>query len=138
MTPVSEIMTRDLFTVSMDTPLNEVSNVFKKTKVRHLPVVQGDILKGIVSHTDILRMSFGSHFGTEERDADEAIFEMLSLEQIMAGNPVTVEANEPIKNVAEMLTEREFHAMPVLENGKLAGIVTTTDIIKFLLQNQDS
>ena len=64
MTPVSEIMTRDLFTVSMDTPLNEVSNVFKKTKVRHLLVVEGDILKGIVGHTDILRMSFGSHFGT--------------------------------------------------------------------------
>ena len=136
MTKVSEIMTKDLFTVSEDTPLKEVSNVFKRTNVRHLPVVSGTELKGIVSHTDILRMSFGSHFGDNETDADEAIFEMLNLSQVMVNSPVTVNETESIASVAKMLTEREFHALPVLDDGKLVGIVTTTDIIKYLLENQ--
>jgi len=53
---------------------------------------------------------------------------------VMVRNVQTVNADTTIKEAAELLASREFHALPVLEDGKLAGIVTTTDLIKYLLE----
>ena len=135
MTPVAEIMTRDLHTVEIDTSLQKVADLFKKTGVRHIPVVNNGSLMGIVSQTDMLRLSFGSNFGSDESEADEAIYEMLSLEQVMINNVITVNADQSVRSTAELLLDREFHALPVLIEDKLVGIVTTTDIIRYLLAN---
>jgi len=52
----------------------------------------------------------------------------------MTQKPRTVEASLSIREVAEILTTEEYHALPVVENGHLAGIVTTTDVIKYMLE----
>jgi CBS domain-containing protein len=54
--------------------------------------------------------------------------------QVMVSNPVTVKSMQTIKEVAEILASREFHALPVIDGTKLVGIVTTTDLIKYLLE----
>ncbi|MDH5598372.1 MAG: CBS domain-containing protein [Cyclobacteriaceae bacterium] len=131
---VSDIMTRDIYKIEVTTPLRKVSEILAKHKIRHLPVVSNDKLLGIISLSDIMRMSFGSNFGEEESDVDEAIFEMLSVKQIMRVNVTTVSPNQKISEAAEILTSNEFHALPVVLGDKLQGIITTTDIIKFLLE----
>ena len=129
--PVSHIMTKDLVTVNVHTPLKEAHDLFTKHKVRHLPVVSGDELIGILSYTDIMRISFGGNF--DQDHADEAIFDMLSINQVMKSHVKTISPEDNIKDVAEIFTHVEFHALPVTENEKLVGIVTTTDLIQYLV-----
>jgi CBS domain-containing protein len=58
---------------------------------------------------------------------------MFSVEQVMARNLVKVSTDTTIKEVAEILSKREFHALPVVLDELLVGIVTTTDLIKYLI-----
>lgn len=129
--PVSQIMTPDVITVNLTTPLKEANETFFKEKVRHLPVVSGNKLVGILSQTDIMRISFGGNF--DQSDADEAIFDMLTINQVMKSSVKTVSSDQSIREVAEIFTKAEYHALPVVDSEKLVGIVTTTDIIQYLI-----
>ena len=131
--PVSTIMTTDIFKVTVENSLREVNKMFAKYHIRHAPVVDGEKLVGILSLTDIQRLSFRDSFN-DDPEIDSSIADMLTVGQVMKHNPVTLTADDPILKAAEILTTAEFHALPVVTDGKLVGIVTTTDIIKFLIQ----
>jgi len=135
-TPIAKIMTSDLITVNTTDDLRTVSRLMHDKNIRHIPVVSGNKLAGIVSKTDIMRLSFGNLFEGQEQ-ADEAIFDMLKLEQVMVSNPKTVSSEDTIREVAEFLTQAEFHALPVVDEGKLVGIVTTTDVIRYLVDQYE-
>ena len=67
-------------------------------------------------------------------DADEAVLQMLTIEQVMTHKPRTIPVGMTIREVAEVFAEEEFHALPVVdEHNSLIGIVTTTDLINYLL-----
>lgn len=133
--PVSHIMTKEVKSINLHQgSLLEAKDIMEKNHIRHLPVTSGEKLEGIISLTDIHRISFGGSFGQEE-SVDASIFEMLTVAQVMKNNPKTVTPETPIRDVAEMLSKEEFHALPVSDNeGNLQGIVTTTDLMKFLLE----
>jgi CBS domain-containing protein len=131
--PVSSIMTKNLVTANVSDSLRHVSTLLKEHQIRHLPIVSGNKLVGIVSKTDIMRLSFGDMFDGQG-SADEAIFDMLKLEQVMVSNPTTVQEDDNIRDVAEKFAQVEFHAMPVLNGDQITGIVSTTDLIKYLLE----
>lgn len=128
---VSAIMTNEVITVNVTQSLREVNLLFKKHNIRHLPVVSGEILIGILSQTDIYRISFGNTFGEDQAGADEAIFDMLSINQVMKNSPITASPDDSVKDVATQLADHEFHALPVVDQDKLVGIITTTDILKY-------
>ncbi len=131
--PVSHIMTKDLYQLNLSDSLHKAKEMFNNNHIRHLPVVSGGKLVGILSLTDIMRLSFGSNFGDDQKDVDTAIFDMLAIGQIMKNDPKTVTSTTTIKETAETLTKEEFHALPVVDDGQLVGIVTTTDVIQYLL-----
>jgi CBS domain-containing protein len=135
-TPVAKIMTTDVISVDICESLKNVDKLMHDRRIRHLPVISHGKLAGIISHTDIMRLSFGTLFDGQQA-SDEPIFDMLKLEQIMVSNPKTVAPNESIRDVAEFLTKAEFHALPVVEDGKLLGIVTTTDVIRYLVDQYE-
>ncbi len=130
---VSSIMTRDVITVQINESLYNANNIFNKKNIRHLPVVANDELIGILSQTDILRISFGNAF-EEDNGEDEAIFDMLSINQVMKHSPITISPHETIKEAARTLAKKEFHALPVVENEKLVGMITTTDILNYFVE----
>ncbi len=132
---VFEITTKSLITVNLKNTLFEVDALFKKNRIRHIPVLDdAQKLIGILSFTDLQRISIGGAFGGDPEMVNTAIFEMMTIEQVMKKSPHTVQKNQSIKEVAQMLTKEEFHALPVLDGEKLVGIVTTTDVIKYLLK----
>ncbi len=72
-----------------------------------------------------------------EEDADEAVFDMLTISQIMSHKPRVVKASDTIYEVAKILSKEEFHALPVVDDQDdtlLIGIVTTTDVIQYMLE----
>lgn len=131
---VANVMTKDVVTVNVTNSLKEANTLFNNHHIRHIPVVSGDKLIGILSKTDILRISFGNTFGDDQSGGDEAIFDMLSINQVMKHSPETLTPDDTLKEAAEVLAEKEFHALPVVEGEKLVGIITTTDIIKCFIE----
>lgn len=130
--PVKEIMTKGVFTVQENDKLLSVVEMFRKHKIRHIPVLEGKKITGIISRTDINRLTFGALFDNQE-GADEAVLEILTINQVMTSKPKVVSEDDSIKEIAEIFASEEFHALPVVSNGELKGIVTTTDVIKYLL-----
>ncbi|WP_299710099.1 CBS domain-containing protein [uncultured Tenacibaculum sp.] len=133
-TPVSKIMSTNLVTLSSIDDLTTAEELFKTHEIRHIPVVQGEEIIGMLSHTDLLRVSYAETVQEYETEVDIVLNSIFTIEQVMTKNVVTVNASDTIKEVAEVLSTREFHALPVIENNMLVGIVTTTDLIKYLLE----
>ena len=131
---VSKIMSRNLITVNLTNNLVDAEKLFNENSIRHIPVVSGDDIIGMLSLTDLLRVSFVNAYGSDGRDVGTAVYNMLSIEQVMVKNLVSVSSTQTIKEVAEVLAKNEFHALPVIDNGKLLGLVTTTDLLNYLLE----
>ncbi|OBX21019.1 MULTISPECIES: CBS domain-containing protein [Bizionia] len=132
-TPVSEIMTKTVITLNHTDELETAEKLFKTKNIRHIPVVSGDAIKGMLSYTDLLRISFADAVDEEDDSVDTVVYNMFTIEQVMAKNIVSVPSTTTIKEVAEILAVKEFHALPVVDNDKLVGIVTTTDLINYLI-----
>lgn len=132
-TLVSTIMSTELITVNYKDDLESAEHLFKTHKIRHIPVVKDGELKGMLSYTDLLRISFADAIGDDEMSIDSVVYNMFTIEQVMVKNVVSMPSTSTIKEVAELLTKRNFHAIPIVDNSKLVGIITTTDLLKFLL-----
>lgn len=131
--PVSEIMTKSVISVNKDNNnLRDVKNIFHKENIRHLPVNDGQKIIGIISKNDLMRLSFGSMFDNQE-NADEAVLDMLSIDQVMTHNPQTADSSTEIREIAQMLIDGGFHSLPIVDEGKTVGIVTSTDVMKYFL-----
>lgn len=131
--PISTIMTTNLIKINLTDDLSKAEMLFKKHTVRHIPVVSGLKIIGMLSYTDLLRISFVDAVDDDSDVVDVTVYNMFTIEQVMAKKLVTVAPETSIKEVAEILSTREFHALPVCEGDLLVGIVTTTDLIKYLI-----
>jgi len=132
--PISEIMTKKVITLSTKDNLETAEYLFKKNKIRHIPVVKNNKIIGMLSYTDLLRISFADAVYDDEETIDTVVYNMFTIEQVMVKNITSVNSKATVKEVAEILTSKEFHALPVVDNNKLVGIVTTTDLIKYMLE----
>lgn len=131
--PISMIMTAPVITLKKTDNLEKAEHLFKKHHIRHIPVVTDNVIVGMLSYTDLLRLSFADFTDKTIDDSDALVYNMFTIKQVMSQNIVTVSSSSSIKEVAEIFATKEFHALPVVDNNKLVGIITTTDIIKYLL-----
>jgi CBS domain-containing membrane protein len=131
--PVSTIMTKNVVKLNLGDELTKAETLFKKHNIRHIPVVTGSKIIGMLSYSDLLRISFADAV-YEDEEIDSVVYDMFDISQVMTKNIVTVTEETTIKETAEILASREFHALPVVKGEHLVGIVTTTDLIKYLLE----
>jgi len=131
--PVSKIMTSNVIKLSLTDDLTKAELLFKKHHIRHIPVVDGNKIIGMLSYTDLLRISFADVIDDDTEILDTTVYNMFSVEQIMAKKLIVISPETTIKEAAEILSHNEFHALPVCVGDLLVGIVTTTDLIKYLI-----
>lgn len=135
--PISQIMTKELITLNLTQSLYEAESLFKKNKIRHIPIVENQKLLGVLSYSDLLKISYADVEQSDDAEdvpVSAVVYDVFTISQVMTKAPLTVNPETTIKEVAEILSEHSFHSVPVVENGDLKGIVTTTDILKYLLQ----
>ncbi len=130
--PVSSIMTKNVVKLNLSDDLTKAEILFKKHHIRHIPVVNGNVIIGMLSYTDLLRISFADAIEDED-DVDTTVYNMFTVEQVMAKKLVSISPETTIKEAAQILASKEFHALPVCEGDLLVGIITTTDLIKCLI-----
>ena len=130
---IRNIMPSHPMVLFLNNSLEKAEVLFKEHKMWHLPVVQGEKIVGIISMTDLARISFVDSYHPNDFSLDTRVYELFTLEQIMVRNPKCIHPNDTVKDAAKYFLAAEYHALPVVENDKLVGIVTTTDLLKYLL-----
>jgi len=129
---VSEIMSTDLITLNLNDQLEDAKKIFKENTIRHIPIVKNKEIIGMLSYADILKVSFPD-LSNDEKSIETYVYDMFTIEQVMTKNLYLVSADSTVKDIVELLTTKEFHALPVVQDGELVGIVTTRDLMSFLL-----
>jgi CBS domain-containing protein len=134
--PVSDIMIKDVITVKPDNSLDSVREIFEKHNIHHIPVVDGETLVGMISKSDYLFFSkdFGSNF--YDKYIEEIRRKNYDVKEVMTTKLARLESDDRINVALEVFRVNRFHALPVVENDKLVGIVTTFDIIDYLAKDQ--
>ncbi len=117
---VASIMTRELITVNQDDSLQKVKDILINNRIHHVPVVDGKKLVGLVTTYDLFKLN------VEHKD-----YPNTRVGNVMTKRIATVESNFHIGTAAEVFMEHLFHAIPVVDNGELVGIVTSFDILKY-------
>ena len=122
-------MTKNVVCVSPQQFLLDVKHIYEKKKWHHhIPVIENEALVGMVSLID-----FMYHIAGAGISDDHKIYKELRVKDIMTQKPFYLTASATIEDAAKVLTEGYYHAIPILENNKIVGIVSTVDIIKFFL-----
>jgi CBS domain-containing protein len=127
-------MSKDVIALNRTDDLERAELLFKRHNIRHIPVVAEEVIIGMLSYTDLLRISFADAVDEDADEVDSMVYNMFTIEQVMVKNVTTVSSDTSIKAVAEILATKEFHALPVVDDGRLVGIVTTTDLINYLMK----
>jgi acetoin utilization protein AcuB len=112
---VQDIMTRKVETIASGEPVEAAVERMREKRIRHLVVMKSAHLVGIVSEGDL------REFGAGER---------LLVEDVMTAPAISATSDMTIRKVANLLRGRSIGCLPVLENGDLVGIVTTTDLLE--------
>lgn len=132
--PISLIMSRDPIAIHLGQKVSDVRDVLSSERFHHLPVVSGRKLVGMISSTDLMRFGF-SMFEGDEDATFAALDEQFNLEDLMETHLITVTTAATVRDTAKALSTGGFHSIPVVdENDHLVGIVTTTDLINYLLE----
>ncbi len=131
---IKNVMTTQLITIKETESLDSARQIFEKNQIRHIIVVNGEELVGILSNHDLLRVSFGDTYGDDQATVDDAIVNMLTVKDVMRHKPIFISPNSPIEDAIFVLLNRRFHSLPVVEDDKVVGIVTTTDFLKLMVE----
>ncbi|MDX1940917.1 MAG: CBS domain-containing protein [Saprospiraceae bacterium] len=130
--PVKAIMTTKLITVAPADKVKDVKEIFDQHPIHHIPVVRYKEIIGLISKTDFLHFMRGFTKNDEDRFVDEARLRAYTAEEIMTKGLAKLSPNDRINVALEIFLVNRFHAIPVVDNNELVGILTTFDIIKAL------
>jgi CBS domain-containing protein len=148
-----DIMTPDPVTVAPDVTVTEAAQIMMEKHVGALPVVEGGKMVGLVTESDLIMQDARVHFPTYlsllggyifapgSTDRFEASLRKAvgaTVADVMSTDPLTVAPGAVVSDVATLLVEREVARVPVIENGRLIGIVTKHDIVRSLAEGAAS
>lgn len=123
-------MTTNLVTVSPESYVSKVMQLFEKYNFHHLPVVKGgNELVGIISKEDMQKVANLIAMSELGMDADQTTSKILMAKDIMTQYPLSIDPDDSIGLAADIILGNRFHAIPVIEDGTLIGLVTSHDLI---------
>jgi CBS domain-containing protein len=118
--PLSSIMTTKLLTIGPDEFLSKAREILTTNRIHHLPVVEGKRLVGVVTTYDLFKLSYHPDELTD-----------IPVRKVMTSHLATLEPTDKVGSAAELFLEHLFHAVPIVKDGELVGIVTSFDVMKY-------
>lgn len=129
-TRVKDVMTSNVTTLKRNEQLTLADDVMRLGRIRHLPVLDddGETLIGIVSQRDLFRGALAQAIGYGEH-ARRKLLNTLVVKEIMTTDPITTTPDTPLVDAARILMERKIGCLPVVQAGRLVGILTEGDFV---------
>ncbi|MFW6161247.1 MAG: CBS domain-containing protein [Planctomycetota bacterium] len=130
---IRKLMKTDVVTLQADEPLIDAVEAAASVRIRHLPVLEGEELVGILSVTDI-KHATPSPLVDDSAEQYRKLLQDTPVRRIMRRAPLTVSPEASLADVVRLMLEHKIGAVPILEEGKLVGIVSELDVLRSYLQ----
>ncbi|MCB0640896.1 MAG: CBS domain-containing protein [Phaeodactylibacter sp.] len=131
----ADLMSPHVLKINIDLPFTDACRLFFQMKIHHLPVVdEAGHLVGMLSTND----AFEAYSNGAERMSAfsvEAINTHFSVEELMSTEPVVVQPDTDLREITRLFMDLSLHAVPVVDQGRLVGIVTANDVLNHYAQN---
>ena len=132
---VRDIMTTEVVTLKVDEELSLASDIMTLARIRHLPIVDGNRLVGIISQRDLFKASLASVIDYDYQVARTHL-KTVTLEEIMIKDIITITPDTKIHESGRIMLEKKIGCLPVIEDGALVGMVTESDIMEYYVSRQ--
>lgn len=131
--PIVAFMDEDVITVGPKASMDEVVDLFMANKIRHVPIVAGDVVLGIISDRDIRRaLAESSIRDAQAQEAGRMYIGPTEALDIMTSSPHTIDSSTSLRHAADALLSYRIHSILVVADGQLVGILTDSDILRAL------
>ena len=129
---VSDWMTKKVFSVEPDAYLSDALSLMKEKRIKHVPVVKGGKLKGILSDRDIKEYSPSKATSLDIYEL-HYILAKTKIREIMKPKVITTTSDTPVEEAAMVMMDSDIGCLPVIDEGNLAGIISDKDIFRALI-----
>lgn len=131
-TPIAQVMTSNVRTLDVDVKLSDVRQLLRAERCHHVPIVEDGRLVGIVSSRDLIGLLGGSS-AASSAEIDELLDRRSSVAETMSRELTTMEPSESVDRAIDLIAEGRIHSVLVVDGeGRLAGIVTDSDLLAYL------
>jgi CBS domain-containing membrane protein len=135
---VSDLMTTQLFTLLESDSLYTAKQIMEMARVRHVPIVDAkDSFIGLITHRDMLAVAVSRLSDIDPSTQDE-LDAGIPLREIMRTDVATVSSDTQLRDAAQMLLDHKYGCLPVVDNGKLVGIITEADFLRLTISLMDA
>jgi CBS domain-containing protein len=125
---VKDVMVKEVATLDVNDELSLANDIMRLGRIRHLPVVDGPRLVGIVSERDLFRSSLAQALGYGTK-ATRDLMKTLRIKDIMVAQVITIAPETDLKDAVQLMVDKKIGCLPVVEGDRLVGLITETDIL---------
>ena len=130
-------MTADPSTLGPYEPLLQAVLMTRSLSIRHIPIVHEGMLVGLITDRDLVRASPSILARTTEEEYNE-VFQANHIARVMVKNPISVSPDTLLGDAVKTLQENKWGCVPVTEDGKLVGILTITDVLRYTMSTLET
>jgi len=128
---VTQIMMGSPVTLGPEDTLDLANDVISLGRIRHIPVVDAGRLVGLLSERDLMGAAASHVFGLKQK-SKSALLKSVLIRDVMKKRVVTVAPETSIKDAAHLMADKKIGCVPVVSDGTIVGLVTTTDILRYV------
>jgi CBS domain-containing protein len=128
---VREIMMGNPVTLKPADTLDLANDIISLGRIRHIPVVEDGRLVGLLSERDLIGAAATQIFGLKQK-RKLALLKTVLIKDVMKKKAITTNPDTPIKDAAHLMADKKIGCVPVIESGTLVGLLTTTDILRYV------
>ena len=129
---IRDIMKTEVVTLQANEQLSVASDIMHLARIRHLPIVQGDQLVGIISQRDLYKASLSSLLGYDYAENRDHL-KKVAIKDVMMKRVATIGPDAEIAEAGCIMLAKKIGCLPVVEGSRLVGMVTETDILEYYL-----
>ena len=131
---ISELMAKDVETLDKNDTLSLAEDVMKMKRLRHLPVTDEGELAGIISQRDLFHAGLSTAMGFGKKAKGEFLKAVL-VKEIMTEKVITIGSGADVKTAAQLMLEKKIGCLPVVDDGKIAGLISESDVIRIVAES---
>lgn len=131
---VRNLMARDPVTLDRNETLDLAESIMNLGRIRHMPVVDNGKVIGIISQRDLFRSALIRALGFGRR-ATSALIKTIKIKEVMTEHVITTAPEVTVKEAARIMIDKKIGCLPVVENEKLVGLLTETDILRLVAES---